>query len=273
MNISINGRSDKILIKILFVIIAGSFFISGCKTDPVQPADEYGKIKFTFDHRINGQAIVFDEMKYTNEADNQYLVNEIQYFISDVTIHTQSGEQILLDEWEDIHYVDTDILNTQTYAFKDEIPPGNYSKISYTFGINEQKNQSLMFLNQPESFMFWPEYLGGGYHYMKLNGKWLDTLNQVSPFDFHLGIGQVYHSFPDSITSFIHNYFKVELPGSSFEMKSGQTIDFTIVMNVENWFKSPTVYDHNQWGGDIMQTQDAMKVGCNNGWDVFSIEK
>ena len=56
-------------------------------------------------------------------------------------------------------------------------------------------------------------------------------------------------------------------------MQSGQTLDFTIVMNVENWFKSPNVYDHNNWGGDIMQKQDAMKLACENGWDVFTMEK
>jgi len=121
--------------------------------------------------------------------------------------------------------------------------------------------------------MFWPELLGGGYHYMKLNGKWIDTLNQVSPYNFHLGIGQVYHSFPDSITNFIQNYFEVELAESAFEITAGQTLDLTIVMNVENWFQSPNVYDHNVWGGDIMQKQDAMKLACENGWNVFTLEK
>ncbi len=264
---------NRIKVLTLLAVLAGVFLISSCETNPDPVEDEFGKLRFSFAHRIDGQAIVFDDMQYINKAGNNYLVNEIQYFISDVILHKNDGGELMLDAWEDIHYVDTDLENTQIYAFKDEIPVGNYNKITFTFGINEQKNQTLMFVNPPESFMFWPEYLGGGYHYMKLNGKWLDTLNQVSPFDFHLGIGQIYHSFPDSITGFIQNYFEVELPNSSFEMKSGQTLDFTIVLNVEDWFQSPTVYDHNQWGGDIMQTQEAMKVACDNGWDVFSIEK
>jgi hypothetical protein len=169
--------------------------------------------------------------------------------------------------------VDTDLPVTWQWNFLDEIPTGTFEKISFTFGISQQKNQSLMFVNPPESLMFWPELLGGGYHYMKLNGKWIDTLNQESPFNFHLGIGQVYHSYPDSITSYIQNYFEVVLPNSSFELSDGQTEKFTLVMNVEKWFESPNTYNHNQWGGDIMQKQDAMKLGCENGWDVFTLEK
>jgi hypothetical protein len=256
--------------------VATFFFIlllSSCNPNDNPVEDQAGKLKFYFQHRVDGEPIVFDDMRYVNEAGNHYLVNEIQYFISDVTLHKSDGSELLLDEWEDIHYVDTDIPSTQTYAFKDDIPIGDYDKITFTFGISEEKNQSLMFVNPPESFMFWPEQLGGGYHYMKLNGKWLDTLDQVSPFNFHLGIGQIYYSFPDSITSFVQNYFEVTLSNSDFKVQSGKTTDLVMVMNVENWFKSPNTFDFNDWGGDIMQKQDAMHLASENGWDVFTVEK
>jgi len=260
-------------IKIWLLVLVASLFVFSCTKDPVKPEEEAGNISFKFEHRIDGKAIQFDTMKYVNAAGNHYLVNEIQYFISDIILHHSNGEKQVLDAWDDIIYIDTDLEETQFHAFPDEISPGSYHSITFTFGINEIKNQSLMFVNPPESFMFWPELLGGGYHYMKLNGKWLDTLNQVSPYNFHLGIGQVYHSFPDSITNFIQNYFEVELPESTFEITAGQTLDLTILMNVENWFQSPNVYNHDVWGGDIMQKQDAMKLACENGWNVFTLEK
>ena len=256
---------------ILFSVVVVLFTASCCTGNP-EPEEQYGKIRFHFEHRVDGQPIVFDQMIYKNEAGNEYLVNEIQYFISDVTF-IKNGSIFRPEYWENIHYVDTDIESTWTYILSNEFPLGTYDAISFMFGITEEKNQSLMFVNPPESFMFWPEYLGGGYHYMKLNGKWLDTLDQISPFDFHLGIGQIYYSFPDSITEFVHNNFRVWPSGSDFEMQAGQTLDFTIVMNVENWFKSPHIYNHDEWGGDIMQNQDAMKTASENGWDVFTIEK
>ncbi len=262
-------KEFRIFTLLLIVTILG---YSSCKTTKEETEDQYGKIRIHFEHRVDNQSLVTDQMIYENAAGNKYLVNEIQYFISDVTLY-KNGNTHLLDAWDDIHYVDTDIESTRTFAIRDEIPLGHYDKISFTFGINEVKNQSLMFVNPPESLMFWPELLGGGYHYMKLNGKWLDTLDQISPFNFHLGIGQIYYSFPDSISSYVQNYFEVELVDSGFELQIGETLDVTMVMNVENWFKSPHIYDHNEWGGDIMQKQDAMRLGCENGWNVFTIEK
>ena len=42
-------------------------------------------------------------------------------------------------------------------------------------------------------------------------------------------------------------------------------------MHVDRWFKNPNTYDHNEWGGDIMQKQESMRLGCENGHDVFEI--
>jgi len=246
------------------------FTITSCCTSNPEPEIQSGKLKLEFTHQIDGQEIIFDSMMYTNEAGNIYLVSEIQYFISDVTLHKNDGSTILLDGWEDIHYVDTDIAESGVYALADEIDLGEYNRLSFTFGINEEKNNTLMFVNPPESFMFWPELLGGGYHYLKLNGKWINELEQVSPYNFHLGIGQIYHSYPDSITGYIQNYFNIEMPESVIVISDKETTTLEIIMNVENWFKSPNIYDHNQWGGDIMQNQDAMQLGVENGWDVFS---
>lgn len=255
---------------ILFCIALIILTYTSCSTGNPEPEYPAGKLKLEFLHMIDGNEIVFDSMMYINEAGNKYLVNEIQYFVSDFILHKSDDSKLLLDSWEDIHYIDTDIPVSQTYAFKDEIAPGEYNMLSFTFGIREEKNISLMFVNPPESFMFWPENLGGGYHYLKLNGKWVNELQQESPFNFHLGIGQIYHSFPDSITGFVQNYFNVEMPIMPINISNNETTTLQIVMNVENWFRSPNVFDHNQWGGDIMQKQDAMNLAAENGHDVFT---
>jgi hypothetical protein len=263
-------------LKFLMLLIGFSLVIS-CSESDDKPKPVKGKITFVFTHFNEGEPVKYDTLKYTNAAVNQYMVNEIQYFISDVKLHTSGGGHQLIDQWKDIHYVDTDLPETQTWEVFDPIEPGDYDKISFTFGIPEEKNQSLMFVNPPERDMFWPEIMGGGYHYMKLNGKWLAANQQVLPFNFHLGIGQIYAGgvvVPDSITGFVQNYFEVELSNSAFTIAEGETLKFEIRMNVANWFQNPHTYNHDEWGGDIMQKQDAMKLGCDNGKeDVFSVMK
>ena len=246
----------------------------GCKKDDPDPEDPYGKIRITFAHQVDGQAVQQDTMVYTNEAGNDYLITEVQYFISDVTLHHSDGRKILIDEWKDIHYVDLDLPETMTWEVFDKLPVGQYEKITFTFGINAEKNKTLMFLNPPERDMFWPVFLGGGYHYLKINGKWRTTENNIYSYNFHLGIGQIYASnviVVDSITGFVQNYFEVDLPQSSFTLTDGGTVQIPLVMNIANWFRTPHVYNHDIEGGYTMQTQSTMQKIKENGWDVFSV--
>ena len=253
------------IISILFFILV-SFLISCNKTE--EPETKQGKINFTFDHKIDGEPIIYDTLIYVNAAGNPYLVNEIQYFISDVRLW-QNGNGLLLDKYEDIHYVDTDLPDTWNYKLADDIPEGSYDSITFIFGITEEKNKSFMFVNPPESNMFWPEYLGGGYHYLKLNGKWLDPDSVLRPFNFHMGIGQIYNE-QGEITGFVQNYFTVSFPQLTFEIKNGETTKVDITMNVENWFKEPNIFDFNYWGGSIMENQAAMQAAKENGHNVFT---
>jgi len=258
----------------LFLLIIPVFIFLACKKEnEISNSKPSGKITLKFSHKVDGEDLETDTLKYINAAGNEYMVNEIQYFISDVTLHNADGSTLLIEKWEDIHYVDTDIPSTWTWAVADSIPAGDYTSVSFTFGITEAKNQSYMYVNPPESYMFWPEYLGGGYHYMKLNGKWKDTSNMAMPYDFHLGIGQIYaHDVivVDSIIGFAQNYFYVELPASSFSLAENETREIEIVMNIESWFETPHVWDFNYWGSYIMQNQAAMQTARENGFDVFT---
>ncbi|MCF6170956.1 MAG: hypothetical protein L3J31_06045 [Bacteroidales bacterium] len=256
----------------MVIFIAALFFGSACnKTE--DPENKAGKLHLYFQHEIDSVPIEFDTLKYTNAAGNPYLVTEIQYFISDVVLYRNDKTQQLLDAGEDIHYVDTDLPETLTYKLTDDIVPGTFDSISFTFGINEVKNQSQLFVNPPESNMFWPELLGGGYHYMKLNGKWKDTGDTIRPFNFHMGIGQIYDTATGEITAYVQNYFRVSLPNSSFTISNAEELALTLVMDVNQWFEAPHNYDFNEWGGMIMQNQAAMQTARENGHNVFNLLK
>jgi len=261
----------------LFPVLLVMLILGSCHDpDNPDPSAGTGKISIQFLHHFNGEYVVFDTLRYINESGNQMMFSEIQYFISDVTLHYHDGSSYLINKWKDIHYVDSDIPSTQTWEVFDSIPAGNVDSISFTFGINEEKNQSFIFVNPPESLMFWPDILGGGYHYMKLNGKWMNLQQQLSPFNFHLGIGQIYDN-ENNITGFIQNSFRTgaELPVySSYALviQPNQTSGIALVMNVESWFKTPHTWDFNTWGGDIMQNQAAMNVACENGKDLFALD-
>ncbi len=98
-------------------------------------------------------------------------------------------------------------------------------------------------------------------------------MTQNMPFMFHLGIGQIYAGTthdPDSIISFVQNYFHVTLPGSSFSVKPGTGVTGTIRMNVEHWFDGQNAFDFSVYPMGIMQDQGGMTSAILNGKNAFT---
>jgi hypothetical protein len=264
----------KYKIEIVSLLMILSLFQFCKKDDPItDPETKTGNLQLSFNHKVNGNPLTVDTLLYINTAGNEYMVNEIQYFISDIVLHSSTGNDYSISANNGIHYIDTDIPATQVWSIPENIPVGNYTSVSFTFGINQAKNQSGIFVNPPEVDMFWPEFLGGGYHYMKLNGKWKDTNSDIVPFNFHLGIGQIYAGnviVIDSITGFVQNYFTVQLPASALSISENTVTKASITMNVDSWFDTPHVWDFDAIGSNIMQNQPAMQMAKENGADVFT---
>jgi hypothetical protein len=262
---------------LLFLIVL-LFNAASCKKPkPVDPT-EYGKVKFEFLHYWEDEPIIYDSLIYTNAAGNQLMINEIQYFVSNVTLHSAFGSKMIKD-WVDIYYVDKDIPATLSWNVYDRIPAGDYNNLSFVFGIPGSKNIPYMYVNPPERDMFWPLFLGGangGYHYLKLNGKWREMPeDQITPFDFHLGVGQIYAGGVievDSIVGYVQNFFNVSMPGTHFTIEKDKTTVIQIVMHVDEWFENPNDFDLEFWGGYIMQNQAAMQAASQNGASAFSIQ-
>jgi len=257
-------------------ILVGSLLLltASCKEDDPIAENAAGHISFVFTHLVDELPLQKDVMKYVNAAGNPYEINQVMYFISDVTLHKSDGTKKLISDWTDMHYVDIDIPSTLTWEVYDDITPGAYDSVSFIFGISGEKNKSFMFVNPPEVNMMWPDVLGGGYHYMMINGSWKDNTNVIKSFAFHLGIGQLYKSNVievDSIYAFVQNYISVKLPNSAFTIEENKTRQIEITMNIDSWFKTPHIYDHNYWSGAIMQNQPAMQMVKENGVDVFTV--
>ncbi|MCC5928123.1 MAG: hypothetical protein JJU28_02655 [Cyclobacteriaceae bacterium] len=256
---------------ILVVLLLTVLFYSGCTNDdPVAG----GTLELSFLHKVDGADLVLNDMRYINAAGNHYEVTEVQWFVSEVSLIRQDGSRLELSATNPFHYIDTNLPSTLQHIMPDEIMPGTYKGISFIFGIRGERNAPLMFSNPPESNMIWPMHMGGaqgGYHYMKLNGYWRDTQSQRRPFNFHLGVGQIYNE-QEVVVEFVQNWFEVILESQPIAINSGVN-RLGLVMQIENWFKNPFIYDHNVYGSHIMKGQEAMgKASANGKADVFVLD-
>jgi hypothetical protein len=259
---------------LIFLLVPILALVSSCDPEESKPAP--GSLEINFNHLENNDEVVFDEMRYHNAAGNNYEITEIQWFISDLYLITGDGERVALSEEDFAHYIDTNIESTLTWQLPDDIPAGNYAGLAFTFGLKGEKNLQGYFTDAPEANMAWPITLGGqngGYHYMKLNGFWMNEQQQRTPFNFHLGVGKVEDA---GTTNFVQNWFEY-IVSSPITVRSNRTTSIELAMNVEEWFQNPNIYDHNVHGAMIMQNQEAMAAGvengANGGFSVVSISE
>ena len=267
------GRG-KCSINFLALFILAVMFPACEKDVAYKPVKSSGYVAFSVSHDVDGAALIRNELVYTNAAGNRYMVSGLKYFLSEITFYKDGGTKVQISGTREIFYVDEDIPSTKKMCFTDKIPTGSYDSVSFIFGIPAAKNKSHLFINPPEVLMGWPDVLGGGYHFMMLDGKWKDPAGNLQPFNLHLGTGQLYKGTGynvDSIYAFVDNSFRVSLPYSDFSVKENDTARLVLTMNIENWFRHPNIFNFDTWGGAIMQNQPAMQAVKENGRDVFSI--
>jgi len=244
----------KILVYSIFASLLIGF--SGCGEDPIEDPTEpkTTEVTMNFHHFVDGSVVDMDTIKYINANGDTFSIRTIKYFVTRVTFHRDGKENVVL---KDMHYVEEGLENTKSYVFENKIPDGTYTGISFTYGFTNADNISYMFPSAPEYQMFWPENMGGGYHYQKIEGQYLkDGVKKF--FNFHAGgLDKVDYSI------------NVVLPNSDFQVQNNQ-VTINLTMEMQNWFKNPVVWDFDYFGAAIMGNHEAQGVIQKNGADVFT---
>ena len=235
--------------KILFItsLIAITFF--SCD----KPTQTDLTINFT--HTVDGIELTTNSMIYTNAAGENYDIKTLKYLISDITLHADDGNTLLLDE---VHFVD--ISDESTFSFTiEDIPNNNYTSISYTMGLDTIKNINNLYINESyHSAMAWPETNGGGYHYMKLEGSY----NNDSTF---------YNTHTGGTMGGDYSFNNVEDISLTVDDDLGD-VSINVNMEINNWYNSPNQIEFSSYGmGIMMNMMMQMNIQMNGMTDVFSI--
>ena len=212
----------------------------------------------TFAHLIGGAPIALGtDTPYTNAFGNQFGVTRHSYFVSNVTVTMADGSSVAAAEG---HYVDHDTPDTMSYPLPGEVTAGALASVSFVMGLPPELNVSGAFPSAPESLMEWPDAMGGGYHFMKSEGKFVADSGDTESYATHSGaLDGVDSSFP------------VTLDASALTVDEGAS-SLTIEMNIEEWYTHPTDWDFNSYfPGGIMMNADAQAILKGNGADVFSL--
>jgi len=272
-------KTKNIIILVTVVLSAATIFTScrkteGC-TDPsannynVEADKDDGsctydatssKITFNFTHNFDGTTITnsnFNQFDFVNAFGDTLSISKLRYLISKIRFHKANGDSVLIDGY---NLVDVTNSTNLSYATTVNVPVGSYTGVSFNFGFDSVDNQGN-YIDLNSTNWNWPGMLGGGYHFMQMEGKYKHQGND-SIYAYHNGTARV------SMGVFEQNFFNVNLGAVTLTKAD---VNMEIEMNISEWYKNPNTWDLNALHAPLMPVYNAQKMMKENGPSTFSI--
>ena len=251
--------------QLIVILLVCLFTIVSCSEDNDDKVTGTN-ITFKFRHNWDGTAVAnadFNTIKYTNANGAQLSLERLRYLISKITFYKSDGSTTILEGYKLV-----DVTNNDNLSFTPttSVETGSYSDVTFTFGFNNEDNYNDTYPDLNSASWNVPAMLGGGYHYMQFDGKFLNSSDEEQGFNYH-AIRAVDNPGPDP-TFPQDTFFIVSL--GAFTITNDAT--FNIEMNIAEWFKNPNIWDLNDLNQSLMPNSSAQIMMFENGQNVFSLE-
>ena len=247
--------------KIKCMILAVAFMCSSCSSD----TDSDTVVNLRFTHEWNNAVVTADDfgtIQYVNAFGNQLSIERLRYLISDLTITKPSGETIPLNNY---HLIDLENENTLNLTSNQSVETGTYANVSFIFGFTNTANTDGAYPDLNSASWNVPPILGGGYHYMQLDGKFINNIENEAGYNFH-AIRAADNPGPNP--SFPQDtFFEVNLG----PLTVSENNEIIISMDMAQWFKEPYLWDLNLYNQMLMPNSTAQILMYENGQNVFHL--
>ncbi|HCY96693.1 MbnP family protein [uncultured Polaribacter sp.] len=243
-------KQHYLLLLMLFLVTRCSEEIECC----VQP--EQADVTLNFTHYWDGIKLSnqdLNQLKFTTKNGENVSVENLRYLISELSLIDSKNYHL-------INFTE----NTGTSISLSGFTNGTY-KLTFRFGFSDEDNTDGAYKDLNSVNFGVPGMLGGGYHYMQFDGKYIDNNNEEAGFNYHT-IRAVDKTEPDNL-KFEDTSFNVDL-GTVIITKN---TDIEIKMNLAEWFKNPTTWDLNKLNTVLMPNFEAQQMMRDNGKTAFSL--
>lgn len=213
---------------------------------------EFTKAKFTLKLNVGSYLAEWDTIKYQNAAGNKYAIHTLNLYISNVEIKTADGKKYTSKK---IFYLDPLFSNKNNFNL-DSIPIGEYNELTFYLGIDSLRNKTFALPATTDNLnMAWPDIMGGGYHFIKLEGHYLDTANIKQGFAVHLGKNP--------------NLPSVKILHAMHQKSVNQ--EYILAFDINEVFMNPYLYNFNIDNNYTMSDSGAMSKIKTNISDAFKV--
>lgn len=260
--------------KTLIALSALILILSSCKKEEepmTSKTQEPTDVNFVFKQYYGSQEVTaadFGTTQYTNAKGTMHTISKLQYLISNITLHKSDGNEVNLGGY---NFIDVEKPNSRFYTPSVSVPEGSYTGVSVTFGFDGNDNVSGAYKDLNAASWSWPMMIGGGYHFMKFEGMFLDNTTSMKGFAYHMGTASKMN--PDGTRTHEENHFRVRLWdfNGGFQVKAGERMTIDINMDLSEWFTNPVVWDLDQYHMMLMPNYTAQKMMLQNGPSTLSL--
>jgi hypothetical protein len=139
-------------------------------------------------NKVGNENIEFGTIKYNNLALNNYSVNVLKYYISEIDLTKNNGELIKVTTTT---FIDATDINHQTIKLG-KIPNGEYTRIVMHLGVTQSLNHTGAQEGDldPMFGMIWT--WNTGYIFFKHEGQFIDSTGATKGISFHYGTDPAY---------------------------------------------------------------------------------
>lgn len=219
-------------------------------------------VTFAFTQNWDGNRVTaadFNSTVYQNTAGNYLTISKLRYLISRISLHKADGTTVNFEEYNLVDLTDPSSLTLSPAL---NVVTGDYTGISFIYGFNEADNISGAYADLNAANWNWPSMLGGGYHFMQMEGSFDDINGAPQPYAYHHGTAR------KSEGVFEQNFIAFDF-NKNFTITKNATIE--IKMDISEWYKNPLTWDLNDRSVDLMMDYLAQKDMQRNGATVFSL--
>ena len=245
--------------KVLLFLLTGLLTFSACSS----PEKEVGaSVTLRFSHNWEYTPVTsadFNTIKFTNENGEMLSIERLRYLISNVILTNANNEIYKLSSYQLVNLGEGEVT-----IESNEVPAGDY-KLSFVFGFTATENVDGSYPDLNAASFNVPGMLGGGYHFMQFDGKYIGQNLAPAGFNYHV-IRAVNIEDPNNLV-FQDTSIKVSLGVVAIRA----TTEIEIKMNIAEWFKNPNTWDLNTLNTVLMPNFDAQILMHQNGKSVFSL--
>lgn len=224
---------------------------------------EEANVTIEFTHNWDGDLVdnsTFGGFNFRTANGENLSIDRLRYVVSQLQFVGNTGVNFSPKTYQ---LVDVGNGSGLSLMIQDLIP-GTY-EIRFRFGFSNADNQDGVYQDLNSASFNVPNLLGGGYHYMQMDGKYKDIKKNDLNYNFH--VIRAANTSNVSSPQLVDTSFEVNL--GSVTINNDATVD--IQMNVAEWFKNPNQWDLNSLDTNLMSNFSAQLQMSENGKSVFSL--